>query len=148
MSNKSETLWSELRAKVSDADKRLKDLGASVESKSEKSKAEAKAAVTARLAAMETKVRDGKARVAANNDKMKVWVEERKTMTQEKVAQWKEQHNAKKLATRADNSEQYAIAAIQMAAVAVDEAEQSVVQATLDRMDADAVAVPTTTVSA
>jgi len=148
VSDKSETLWNELRGKVSDADKRLKDLSAGVKSKSEKTKAEAKAAVTARLAVMENTVRDGKARVAADNGKMKAWVEERKTMTQDKVAQWKEQRNARTLATRADGSEQYAIAAIQMAAVAVDEAEQSVVQATLDRMDADAAAAPTTSVSA
>ena len=148
MSDKSETLWNELRAKVSEADKRLKDLSASVKSKSEKTKAEAKAEVTARLAAMNNTVRDGKARVSADNEKMKAWVEERETMTQDKVAQWKEQRNAKKLATRADGSEQYAIAAIRMAALAVDEAEQSVVQATLDRLDADAVAASTTGVSA
>jgi hypothetical protein len=147
MSTKSENLWNELRAKVSDADQRLKDLNASAKSKSEKTKAEAKAEVTARLAVMEAKVRDGQSRIAADNEKMKAWVEERKTMTQDKVAQWKEQRNAKKLATRADNSEQYAIAAIQMAAVSIDEAEQSVVQATLDRMDADA-AAPSTSVNA
>jgi hypothetical protein len=147
MSTKSENLWNELRAKVSDADQRLKDLNASAKSKSEKTKAEAKAEVTARLAVMEAEVRDGQSRIAADNEKMKAWVEERKTMTQDKVAQWKEQRNAKKLATRADNSEEYAIAAIQMAAVSIDEAEQSVVQATLDRMDADA-AAPSTSVNA
>ncbi len=147
MSDKSDTLWTALRAKVGDTDKRLKDLSASAKSKNDKTKAEAKAEVTARLAVIENKVRDGKARVAADNEKMKAWVEERKTMIQDKVAQWKEQRNVKKLATRADSSEQYAIAAIQTAAVAIDEAEQSVVPAALDRIDADAAAVSMTSVS-
>jgi len=144
MSEKSETLWNNLRAKVNDVDKRLKELGTSAKSKNDKAKAD----VTARLALIENKVREGKARVAADNEKMKASVEERKTMTQDKVAQWKEQRNATKLAARADNSEQYAISAIEIAAVAIDDAEMSVVQATLDRMDADAVSAPSTSVNA
>ena len=75
MSNKSDPLWSELRVKVSDADKRLKEEHLSASAKS-------------------------------------------------KTARWQEQRNAKPLARRDDRSEQYAIAALQIAAVATD-AERS-----------------------
>ena len=135
MSEKFDSFCSELRTKINDADKRIKDLKAGVASTSEKAKLEAKA----QLAALENKAREAK---------VKSWVEEKKTMTQDKIAQWKEQRDVKRLGARADLSEHYAATAMEIAAAAVDEAERAAVEAVVARMDANAVQAPSASKSA
>ncbi len=133
MSEKFDNFCSELRTKINDADKRIKDLKASAVGASEKAKLEAKA----QLAALENKAKEQKARTAAAEAKVKSWVEEKKTMTHDKIAQWKEGHDVKRLAARADLSEHYAITAMEIATAAVDEAERAAVEAVVARIDAD-----------
>jgi Ni,Fe-hydrogenase III component G len=138
MSEKFDDFCTELRVKINDADKRLKDLKTSVEGATEKSKIEARA----QLAALENKAKDQKARADAAQAKMNAWVEQKKTITHEKIAQWREQRDAKKLAARADDAEQYALAAMQYAAAAVDEAERAAVEAVVAKMDAESAQTP------
>ena len=85
---------------------------------SEKTKVEAKA----QLAALENKAKEQKARTAAAEVKAKAWVEEKKTMTHDRIAQWKEQRDVKRMESRADLSEHYAVTAMEIAVAAVDEA--------------------------
>jgi membrane protein involved in colicin uptake len=135
MSEKFDNFCGELRTKINDADKRIKDLKANAVVASEKAKVEARA----QLAALENKAREQKARNAAAEAKVKAWVEEKKTMTHDKIAQWKEQGDAKRLAARADLTERYAVTAMEIAAAAVDEAERAAVEAVVARMDADGI---------
>jgi hypothetical protein len=135
MSEKFDNFCGELRTKINDADKRIKDLKANAVVAGEKAKVEARA----QLAALENKAREQKARNAAAEAKVKAWVEEKKTMTHDKIAQWKEQGDAKRLATRADLTERYAVTAMEIAAAAVDEAERAAVEAVVARMDADGI---------
>jgi exonuclease VII large subunit len=144
MSEKFDNFCSELRTKINDADKRIKDLKANAVGASEKAKVEAKA----QLAALENKAKEQKARTAAAEAKVKTWVEEKKTMTHDKIAQWKEQRDVKRLANRADLSEHYAITAMEIAAAAVDEAERAAVEAVVARMDADGIKAPAVSKSA
>ena len=118
MSEKFNNFCSELRTRINDADKRIKDLKASALGAGEKAGVEARA----QLAALENKAKEQKARTAAAEAKAKAWVEEKKTMTHDKIAQWKEQGDAKGLAARADLTEHYAVTAMEIAAAAVDEA--------------------------
>jgi membrane protein involved in colicin uptake len=144
MSEKFNNFCSELRTKINDADKRIKDLKATAVSASEKAKIEAKA----QLAALENKAKEQKARTAATEAKVKAWVEEKKTMTHDKIAQWKEQRDVKRLTGRADLSEHYAVTAMEVATAAVDEAERAAVEAVVARMDANGVQAPTASKSA
>jgi membrane protein involved in colicin uptake len=144
MSEKFDNFCNELRTKINDADKRIKDLKASAAGASEKAKLEAKA----QLAALDNKAKEQKARTMAAEAKMKSWVEEKKTMTQDTIAHWKQQRDAKRLAARADLSEHYAVAAMEIAATAVDEAERAAVEAVVARMDADGAAMPAANKSA
>jgi hypothetical protein len=144
MSERFDNFCSELRTKINDADKRIKDLKAGVASASEKAKLEAKA----QLAALENKAKEQKARTVAAEAKVKSWVDEKKTMTQDKIAQWKEQRDVKRLGARADLSEHYAVTAMEIAAAAVDEAERAAVEAVVARMDANGVQAPTASKSA
>ena len=144
MSEKFNNFCSELRTKINDADKRIKDLKANAVGASEKAKVEAKA----QLAALDNKAKEQKARTVAAEAKVKTWVEEKKTMTHDKIVQWKEQQDAKRLATRADLAEQYAVTAMEIAAAAVDEAERAAVEAVVARMDADGIRASATSKSA
>jgi membrane protein involved in colicin uptake len=144
MSEKFDNFCSELRTKINDADKRIKDLKANTVSVSEKAKVEAKA----QLAALENKAKEQKTRTAAAEAKMKSWIEEKKTMTHDKIAQWKEQGDAKRLGARADLSEHYAVTAMEIAAAAVDEAERAAVEAVVARLDADGIKAPAASKSA
>ena len=69
-------------------------------------------------------------------------------MTQDKIAQWKDQRNVKKLAARADRSEEYAIAAMQFAAAAVDEAERAIVEAIVARLDVESASMTSASANA
>jgi hypothetical protein len=133
MNGKIESFSKELRAKLDGVDKRLKDLTASAKGATEKAKVEAKA----QLAALESRAKEQHAKVEAAAAKTKAWVEEKKTVTSEKVAAWKAQRDVKKLAAHADNTEQYAMASMRLAVAAVDEAERAAVEAVVARMDAD-----------
>jgi membrane protein involved in colicin uptake len=144
MSEKFNNFCSELRTRINDADRRIKDLKASALGASEKARVEARA----QLAALENKAKEQKARTAAAEAKAKAWVEEKKTMTHDKIAQWKEQRDGKRLVARADLSEHYATTAMEIAASAVDEAERAAVEAVVARMDADGVKAPAASKSA
>jgi uncharacterized phage infection (PIP) family protein YhgE len=128
----------QLRSKINDADKRLKDLKASADHASQKAKDEA----MAQLDRLENSAKEQQARIEASKAKIKDWVQEKKTMTDDKIAEWKSQRQVKKLADRADDAESYASAAIEIAIASVDEAERAAVEAIVARMDLDAVQPP------
>lgn len=134
MNEKVDSFCKELRAKLDRVDKRIKDLKAGAKGATEKAKVEAQA----QLAALENRARDQRAKVQATEAKTKAWFEEKKTATSEKIAVWKAQRDVKKLAAHADSAEDYAVASMQLAAAAVDEAERAAVEAVVARMDSDA----------
>src|SRR5262249_60905783 len=115
-------------------DKGLKDPTVSAKGATEKAKVEAKA----QLAALESRAKEQHAKVQSAEAGTKAWLEEKKTATSEKIAAWKEQRDVKKLASLADSTEQYAMASMQLAAAAIDEAERAAVAAVVARIDADA----------
>jgi hypothetical protein len=132
MNEKVDSFCKELGAKLDGVDKRIKNMKAGAKSGTEKAKVEAKA----QLAALENRARDQRAKVQATEAKTKAWFEEKKTATSEKIAAWKTQRDVKKLAAHADNAENYAVASMELAVAAVDEAERAAVAAVVARMDA------------
>lgn len=138
MSQKIGNLCDELRTKINDTDKRLKDLKASARDAGQKAKGEAKA----HLDWLDKRVQEQRARIEASEAKVKAWAQEKKAATADKIAEWKAQREVKKLADRADGAEGYAVAAMQVAGAALDEAERAAVEAVIARLDADAVQAP------
>jgi hypothetical protein len=135
MNQKIDNFCHDLRSKINDADKRLKDLRVSANSKTQQAKNEAKA----HLQWLDNKAKEQQARTEASKAKVKAWVQEKKTITDEKIAEWKAQRQVGKLADRTDDAEDYAAVAIDVAFAAVDEAERATIEAILARMDADMV---------
>ena len=134
MNVKIDSFCKELRTKLDGVDKRIKDLNASAKNATEKAKIEARA----QLAALENRTKDQRAKLQAAEAKTKAWIEEKKQATSEKLAAWKAQHEVNKLTAHANGAEDYAVASMQLAAGAVDEAERAAVEAVVARMDADA----------
>jgi small-conductance mechanosensitive channel len=133
-----DTFCDELRTKLDDADMRLKNLKASVTNASQKAKDDAKA----HLDQLESKAKEQQAQIEGSEAKVKEWVQEKKAMTDQKIAEWKSQRQANKLTDRAARAENYADATIEIAVAAIDDAETAVVEAIVARMDADEVQKP------
>ncbi len=70
------------------------------------------------------------------------WEREKVSHTKEAVASWRQRRELKKLQTRADRAEDYAVNAIVIAAIDADEAEDAVLDAVAARIDAAAAASP------
>lgn len=87
------------------------------------------------------KVESQKQAVVRAKNNVQNWFEQKKVEAQATVDEWKSNHEAKKLAHRADRAEEYAAAAMLMAQASIDEAEHAVLEAIAARLDADAVTV-------
>jgi cobalamin-dependent methionine synthase I len=69
------------------------------------------------------------------------WADQKKAEAKATVDSWKANHEAKKLARRADRAEEYAAAVVQVAVASIDEAEQAVFEAISARLNAEAIPV-------
>ena len=134
MNIKIEAFVQELRAKLDGIDKRMKGLDASTKGATAKAQDEAKV----QLAMLESRVRGHRAKVQSAEAKTKAWLDEKRAATAEKIAAWRAKHDAKTLTFYANSAEDYAMATMQVVALAIDEAERAAVQAVVARMDADA----------
>jgi membrane protein involved in colicin uptake len=133
MNAKIDSFCGELRTKLDAVEKRIKGLKADARTATEKAKIEAKT----QLAALERRANEQRTKVQAAEETAKTWLAEKKAATADKIATWKGERDVKKLAAHADAAEDYAVACVQLAASAVDEAERAAVEAVAARMDAD-----------
>jgi hypothetical protein len=83
------------------------------------------------------RVEQNRTKVTTARATIKKWLDECKTATNEKVAEWKAKHEQTRLQNRAQLAEDYAEAAAVVASAAVDEAEQAALEAWLARKDTD-----------
>ncbi len=132
MNEQIDRFFSEVRAKVNEAEKRIKELNVAAKGAAENAKSQAKA----QLATLEAKAKEHRAKAEAAEAKAKKWLEEKKATTAEKIANWKAQHETKRLAAYADLAEDYAAASIAAASSSIDEAERAVVEAIAARLEA------------
>jgi TolA-binding protein len=66
------------------------------------------------------------------------WKEEKVAHTQEAIGSWRQKRELKKLQTRAERAEDYALDLVTVAALDFEEAEQAVLDAMAARFDAEA----------
>jgi len=122
----------DLRLKLTNIDGGLGGLKAKIDGKAQNAEQE----VRSHLEKVQRRIEQDRTKVSAAQAKVKDWAEARKVETRDKIAEWKSKRETSKLQNRADRSEQYAAAAIIVAAAAVDEAEHASVEAWLARQDA------------
>ena len=122
-----------LRLKLTNVNSNMEGLKAKIDGKAQSAEQD----VRTHLDNVKTRIEQGRAKVSAAQADMKNWLEERKAVTSDKIAEWKAKREIGKLQSRADNAERYAAAAIDVAVATVDEAEQASLEAWLARQDAD-----------
>jgi hypothetical protein len=122
-----------LRVKLTGIDNKMQALKQTIDSRQQT----AEQAVRSHLDAVQKRIEQDQSKVTTAQADLKKWVEERKSATKEKIADWKAKGEKLKLQSRADGAERYASAAAVIAMDAVDEAEQASLEAWLARKDAD-----------
>jgi len=136
MGQKINQFCEDLRVKLTSIDNDLGSLKLKVDTKVHGAEEEARS----HLAKVQQRIDADRSKVAAANAEMKKWVDDRKAVTAEKIAEWKVKREASKLQNRAEKAERNATAAIAVALAAVDDAELAALEAWLARKDADAAA--------
>jgi hypothetical protein len=135
MSERIDRFCETLRVKLTDIEKSMQTLKAKIDSKAQTVEQD----VRARLDVLKKRVDQDHTKVAAAQDEIKKWVEERRATTNQKLAEWKARSEKARLKNWADFAETYAAAAANVASAAVDEAEQASLEAWLARRDAESV---------
>jgi predicted nucleic acid-binding Zn-ribbon protein len=123
----------DLHMKLTHIDSSLNGLKVKIEGKAQNAEQEARS----HLERVQKRVEQDRAKVSAAQTEVKNWIEERKTATRDKIAEWKTKRETSKLQNRADKAERYAAATVVVALAAADEAEQSALEAWLARQDAN-----------
>jgi predicted nucleic acid-binding Zn-ribbon protein len=123
----------ELRLKLMNIDSNMGGLKAKIDGKA----ANVEQDVRSHLETVNKRIEQNRAKVSAEQAEVKNWIEQRKTVTRDKIAEWKAKRETSKLLNRADNAERYAAATIVFALAAIDEAEQASLDAWLARQDAN-----------
>ena len=127
----------DLRLKLTNIDSTLGGLKTKIDGKAQNAEQE----VRSHLEKVQKRVEQNRAKVSTAQTEVKNWVEERKTATRERIAEWKTKRETSKLQNCADKAERYAAGAIVVASAAVDQAEQAALEAWLARQDANSVQV-------
>ncbi len=122
-----------LRQKLTMTDAGLEGLKTKIDNKA----ASVEQDVQSHLDRVHNRIEQERTKVSAAQADMKNWLEERKAVTSDKIAEWKTKREIGKLQGRAGHAERYAAAAVDVAVAAVDEAEQASLEAWLARKDAN-----------
>jgi hypothetical protein len=123
----------DLRLKLTNIDSGLVGLKAKIDGKAQHAEQE----VSSHLERVQRRIQQDRAKVSTAHAEVKNWLEDRKNITTDKIAEWKAKRETSKLQNRADQAERYAAAAIDVALATVDEAEQAALEAWLARQDAN-----------
>ena len=135
MSQSIDRFCEELRIKLTAIDDRLRGLKAKIDGGIQHAEQE----VREQLERAHGRLEQQQARLAAAKSEIKNWAETEKATTRDQVAAWKAARETARLQRRADDTERYAAAMIEVAVAALDEAEQASLEAWLARQDADSI---------
>ena len=133
MSERIDQFCENLRVKLTSIDNNMQALKAKIDSKARTAEQD----VQSHLDSVKKRIAQDRTKLAAAQADIKKWAEERETVTDEKLAEWKAKLEKAKLKGRAEAAERYAAGAAVVALAAVDEAEQASLEAWLARKDAD-----------
>jgi light-regulated signal transduction histidine kinase (bacteriophytochrome) len=122
-----------LRVKLTSIDNNMQALKTKIDGKAQTAERD----VRTHLDGVKKRIEQDRTKLTTAQADIKKWVEERKSASNEKIAEWKVKLEKAKLQARANSAEQYAAAAAIVAMSAIDEAEQAALEAWLARRDAD-----------
>ncbi len=131
MTQSIDRLCEDLRLKLTAIDDSLRRLKSKIDGKVQ----HADENVRQHLQQVHNRIEQGHASVLVAKSEIKQWAEQEKATTREQIAAWKTARETGRLQRRADDAERYAAATIEVAAAALDEAEQASLEAWLARQD-------------
>lgn len=131
MSTQIDKFCSDLRLNLTMVDDKLQALKAKATDKAD----EAESAARQQMDALQKKIDEGHAAVAAAEAKIKEWVEAQKSEAQSKIAEWKSKGDEKSLRARADLADAYAKAMSVIASSAVNKAAKAALGALVAEYD-------------
>jgi hypothetical protein len=123
----------DLRLKLTDIDSGIGGLKAKIDGTQN-----AEQEVRSHFDKVQKRIEQDRTKLSAAQTEVKNWVEERKTETRDRVAEWKAKRETSKLQNRADKAERYSAATIVVALAAADKAERAALEAWLARQDVSA----------
>ena len=133
MSERIDQFCENLRVRLTGIENDMQGLRAKIDAKARTAEQD----VRNELEGVKKRMEQDRTKVAAAQANIKKWLEECKTTTNEKIAEWKAKSEKAKLQSRANMAEQYAVAAAVVALAAVNEAQQASLEAWLARKDAE-----------
>jgi len=133
MSDRIGRLCDELRIKLHGMDRRLEVLKSNGVATFDQSQE----VLESHLDRVEQRIYDNRVTVEAANVRVKMWLTEKKGGSVAGENRWTVRHKTHLLEARANDAEEYAIAVLELAASAADEATLAALQAILARNDAD-----------
>lgn len=122
-----------LRVELTSIDNSMRALKAKIDNKAQNAEQD----VQSHLDSVKKRIAQDRAKLAAAHADIKKWADERETVTDQKIAEWKAKLEKAKLKGRAQAAERYAAGAAVVAWAAMSEAEQASLEAWLARKDAD-----------
>lgn len=133
MSERIDQFCENLRVKLTSMEKSIEVLKVKIDAKAKTAEHD----VQTHLDSVKKRLEQDRSKIEAAQNELKKWLEERRAMTKEKIADWKATGEKIKLQGRADFAERYAKATAVVAGGAVDQAEQAALEAWLARKDAE-----------
>src|SRR5689334_11966233 len=133
MSERIDQFCESLRVKLTSMETSMQALKANIDGQAKSAEQE----VRTYLDSVKKRLEQDRGKVEAAQTELKKWLEERRAITKEKIADWKATGDRLKLQTRADFAERYAKATAVVAGAAVDEAQHAALEAWLARKDSE-----------
>jgi chromosome segregation ATPase len=127
-----------LRVKLASIDNNMQALKTKIDGQAQTAELD----VRTHLDGVKKRIEQDRTKLTNAQADIKKWVEERKSASNEKIAEWKAKLEKAKLQARANSAERYAAAAAIVALSAIDEAEQAALEAWLARKDAEGAQTP------
>lgn len=137
MSQQIDNFCDDLKVRLNDIEKHL----IQVKDKLSTASKDAESTIKEKLDAARLKLEAKKQEMAIAQEKLTQRIEAKKTEIEGEVAAWKAKKEQEKLVKHAEQAEEYALAAILLAATAAEEAEVAVLEAIEARKMAESIAV-------
>lgn len=133
MGQRMDKFCEDLRLKLTNIESGLGSLKTKMEGKAQQAEGE----VRRHLDAVQRRIAQDHGKALAARAEIKAWIDNKKAVTADKIADWKAKRETSHLQNRADQAERYAQATIDVALTALDEAEQATLEAWLAREEAN-----------
>jgi membrane carboxypeptidase/penicillin-binding protein len=133
MSQRIAKFCEDLRLKLTNMESGLGTLKTRMEGKQQQAEQE----VRNHLESVKKRIAQDEVKASAARTEIEAWLENERSISASKIAEWKANHELSHLQNRADFAERYAKATIHVALSALDEAERASLEAWLARAEAN-----------